>query len=84
MSAKFGLCPHCRGSDGYLNIGPYHVFVCDQHMTRWQTTSHVLDWEDEDQAKWEANADKLEAYTEVQPVFNRRMAIYPIWPYGEV
>jgi hypothetical protein len=84
MDYKFGLCPHCKGSDGYLNIGAYHVFVCDLHMTYWQTTSHVLPWEHEDNAKWHANADKLEAYTEVQPVFNRRMAIYPVWPYGEV
>jgi hypothetical protein len=82
MSAKFGLCPHCRGSDGYLKIGAYHVFVCDEHKAWWQTTSHVLPWQHEKREQWEANADKLESYTEVKPVFSYRMAIYPVWPYG--
>jgi hypothetical protein len=53
-------------------------------MTRWQTTSHVLEWQNETLDDWEANADKLEAYTEVNPIFNRQMAVYPIWKYGEV
>jgi hypothetical protein len=84
MSFKFGLCPKCGGSDGYLNVGPYHFFVCDVHKTRWQTKSHCLDWETETLEQWEQNIDKLAAYTEVEPVFNRRLAVYPVWKYGEV
>ena len=84
MSYKYGLCPQCLASDGYLNVGAYHFFVCDLHMVRWQTTAHVLDWEHEDRAKWEANADKLEAYKEVEPVIRRNLAVYPVFPYGEV
>jgi hypothetical protein len=53
-------------------------------MTRWQTTSNALDWKHDNKAKWEANIGKLESYTEVERVFNRRMAIYPVWPHGEV
>jgi hypothetical protein len=34
-------------------------------------------------AKWEANADKLEAYKEVEPVIRHNL-VYPVFPYGEV
>ncbi len=84
MSYKFGLCPHCQGTDGYLNIGRFHWFVCDVHKTRWHTASGVLGWQDEDQDTWERNADLLEEYTEVEPVIDRRMATYPCWKYGEL
>jgi hypothetical protein len=53
-------------------------------MTRWQITSHRLPWEHETRERRHANAAKVEAYTEVQPVFTRRMTTYPIWPHGEV
>jgi hypothetical protein len=84
MSYKFGLCPHCGGSDGYLNVGAYHWFVCDQHMTRWQTKSHCLPWEHETRVIWEANADKLETYTAVEPIHKRNLAVYPVWEYGSI
>jgi hypothetical protein len=83
-AARFGLCPNCKGSDGFLNVGPYHWFVCDQHIARWNMTNRVLDWEDEDMATWEANVELLDKYTEVQPAFKRKMAVYPIWRHGEV
>jgi hypothetical protein len=31
----FGLCPHCRNTDGYVNIGRAHWFVCDEHKVMW-------------------------------------------------
>lgn len=81
---SFGLCPHCGGSDGYLNIGAYHFFVCDVHNAYWQTKSHVLPWEHENIEIWEANISKLEKYTECDPIYKRNMAVYPVFPYGEL
>jgi hypothetical protein len=66
MSAKFGLCFHCRGSDSCLNIRSHHVVLCDEHKKWWQTTSDSLPQQHETNDKWNSNADKLEAYTKVQ------------------
>src|SRR6185503_8845161 len=31
----FGVCPTCRKSDGYLNLGRANWFVCHEHRVRW-------------------------------------------------
>lgn len=31
----FGVCPVCHGTDGYLNVGHTHVFICKTHKTAW-------------------------------------------------
>ena len=31
----FGVCPICKQTDGYLNIGRSHGFVCHAHKKKW-------------------------------------------------
>jgi hypothetical protein len=31
----FGTCPRCHQTDGYVNVGASHWFVCDKHKTKW-------------------------------------------------
>ncbi len=67
----FGGCPRCGKSDGYLNVGRVHVFVCDEHRTAWSGGVDMFsDWHLETQADWDANARKLEDYKEVEPIHN--------------
>ena len=65
----FGGCPKCRKTDGYMNVHKTHWFVCDAHMTKWCIGYGLFScWEEENEGIWTANAKKLEAYTEVEPV----------------
>ena len=31
----FGGCPECGNTDGYMNVGSEHWFVCDVHRIKW-------------------------------------------------
>src|SRR5882724_6327756 len=31
----WGVCPYCHRTDGYINFGCYHWFVCDAHRVKW-------------------------------------------------
>lgn len=64
----FGWCPECGKTDGYLNIRDVHYFYCDAHRTRWFVGSNLFSsWQHEDEATWEANAQHLEDYRDVDP-----------------
>ena len=44
----FGLCPICKKTDGYLNIGRIHWFICKKHRSRWCVGSNLFSsWRDE-------------------------------------
>jgi hypothetical protein len=30
----FGLCPICKKTDGYVNVGRSHWFICEEHQQR--------------------------------------------------
>lgn len=48
---RFGLCPECHRTDGYMNIHSDHRYVCDKHMTKWCTSSNMFsDWKDKAEA----------------------------------
>ncbi len=64
-----GGCPECGQTDGFLNIGPNHYFVCHAHRVKWHVGSNLFScWEDEDEDDWRANADLLSQYREVEPL----------------
>jgi hypothetical protein len=66
---RFGGCPECGRTDGYMNVGGSHWFVCDAHLTKWCAGYDLFsDWNGESPEVWERNKWKLEGYTEVQPV----------------
>lgn len=70
----FGVCPKCGKTDGYLNFRSDHFFVCDTHKLFWCAGANIFSsWQDEDAAKWDANAEKLSTFTEAEPVYNARL-----------
>ncbi len=66
---RFGACPYCCRSHGYINVRNSPWFLCDTHMVRWCTSSGMFsDWQDENEEIWEKNVKKLEGYTIVEPI----------------
>jgi hypothetical protein len=48
----FGLCPTCHKTDGYLNVGRSHWFVCDEHRTKWCAGANLFSsWREETEAE---------------------------------
>ena len=44
----FGRCPECGGTNGFLNIGRAHVFICDEHKLAWFAGENLFRcWKDE-------------------------------------
>jgi hypothetical protein len=66
----FGGCPACGKTDGYVNVGCDHWFVCDEHSTKWYAGSNLFScWEEEeDEAVWQKNTDLLGRFVEVKPL----------------
>ena len=66
----FGGCPKCGSCDRYLNVAPFHWFVCDTHKNKWCIGENQnldgLSWQDRD--IWHANEEALEGYIEVEPM----------------
>lgn len=66
----FGGCPHCGQTDGYLNVGKSHYFTCKTHRVYWGIGSGLFSsCQYESQAKWKKNAQMLEQFTEVEPIY---------------
>lgn len=66
--ATFGVCPICKGQDGFMNLGREHWFVCMEHKTKWCAGSNLFSsWRYESEEIWEENARILEDYQEVEP-----------------
>jgi hypothetical protein len=65
----FGACPDCGATNGYINVGGQHWFVCRPHKTRWWAGYNLFSsWQDEGEAVWRRNADLLATYREVEPL----------------
>lgn len=66
----FGGCPHCGETDGYLNVGREHWFVCDAHKTKWHVGSNLFSsWHDETEEGWLKNEYRLSQFMEVEPIY---------------
>jgi hypothetical protein len=66
----FGACPVCGKTDGYLNVGGNHWFVCDTDFTKWCIGWNLFsDWREEPERVHQENAATLAGYIEVRPVY---------------
>ena len=66
----FGGCPECGETNGYLNVGRSHWFVCDAHRTKWFIGENLFSsWRDESEADWRRSAEKLAGHREVKPIY---------------
>lgn len=65
----FGVCPVCGWTDGYLNDGPDHWFVCDEDLTKWYIGTNLFsDWKEETDQQRQHSKHLLSGYVRVQPV----------------
>ena len=54
---RFGACPLCGKTDGYLNVERVHYGICETHQTAWHIGSNLFsDWHDESPADWSATS----------------------------
>ena len=59
----WGVCPQCGGTDGVINIGRGHWFVCHEHKKIWFAGSNLFStWKCESMDNWEANHEKTKEY----------------------
>lgn len=71
----WGDCPTCYKTDGYINVGPGHWFICIQHKAMWYIGSNLfseakLETEEEQREVW--NNLGMDDYTKVKPA-NKRL-----------
>lgn len=67
----FGACPHCGGSDQFLNIGRNHWMVCERHGVKWPIGSNLFGcWRSETEDDWKRNAEVLRGYAHVKPIYS--------------
>ena len=65
-----GGCPYCGQNEGYMNIGRSHWYRCSKHKTKWLIGENLFSsWRDENPSIWKQNAQKLEGYKEVRPIY---------------
>jgi hypothetical protein len=63
----FGECPECKRTDGFLNIGRVHWFVCNEHKTKWCVGENLFsNWINEEEERWEKNRLLLLDYRKVE------------------
>jgi hypothetical protein len=64
----FGTCPKCKKSDGHLNIGRHHWFLCRKHRVKWKAGYDIFpDWKKEDPSVWRCNERLLDLLMEIEP-----------------
>ena len=59
----WGVCPHCKRNDGYLNLGRGHWFLCHRHRVRWCAGDNLFStWRHETLADWRDNFARIGEY----------------------
>ena len=70
-SKHCGLCPKCGKSDGYVNLGKEHWFICRDHKSKWFAGINMFEgWENQTVAQAESIELMLSSYKEVVPLRN--------------
>ena len=68
-SSCFGACPYCGKTDGFVNLGKEHWFVCHEDKTRWFGGINLFEgWENQTVAQAQSIEKMLDGYKEVVPL----------------
>ena len=68
----FGLCPICKKTDGYVNMGRNHWFMCKKHRARWYVGSNLFSsWRDETKSEQLRHCEEigLDTFSDVEPFY---------------
>ncbi len=64
-----GACPRCGKSDGYVNLGIEHWFICRDHKTKWLAGTNLFDgWMNQTVAQTQSAEILLRSYADVLPI----------------
>jgi len=72
MDGYWGLCPVCHKTDGYVNVGNDHWFICREHKTKWCIGANLFSSsmyetpEDQHRRQQELGFD---SFAEVEPLY---------------
>jgi len=70
-SMRCGICPKCNKSDGFVNLGKEHWFICRDHKIKWFGGINLFEgWENQTVAQAESIAVMLDSYKEVVALRN--------------
>jgi len=65
---RVGACPKCGKSDGFLNLGKEHWFICREHKMKWFAGANLFEgWKDQTVAQTQSIEILLRNYKEVLP-----------------
>ncbi|HIF50891.1 MAG TPA: hypothetical protein EYQ42_05105 [Thiotrichaceae bacterium] len=64
-----GVCPKCGKSDGFVNLGKEHWFICRDHKTKWFAGVNMFEgWENQTVAQAQSIESMLNSYKDVVPL----------------
>jgi hypothetical protein len=66
----FGTCPICHKTDGYLNVGNNHWFLCNTHKTKWAVGANLFSscmYETPEQQRADQEKIGFDTYEKVEP-----------------
>ena len=67
----FGSCPECGNTDGYINVGHDHWFICKTHQTKWYVGTKLFSsclYETPEEQRREQEALGFDSFCEVEPI----------------
>ena len=68
-SMRCGVCPKCGKTDGFVNLGQEHWFICRDHKSKWFAGLNLFEgWENQTVAQTESIAIMLGGYQEIVPI----------------
>lgn len=68
-SMRCGVCPKCGKTDGFVNLGQEHWFICRDHKSKWFVGLNLFEgWENQTVAQTESIAIMLGGYQEIIPI----------------
>jgi len=72
MDGYWGLCPVCHKTDGYVNVGREHWFICIEHKNKWPIGENLFSsWKYETQEDQRRRQQELgfDSFAEVGPFY---------------
>jgi hypothetical protein len=73
LEGYWGLCPICKKTDGYINIGRGHWFLCEKHRTCWSIGSNLF-------SSWRAETEVVQQRLCEEIGFNTFRVVKPFYP----